>query len=197
MSQDNEYLDFGNDKKFMDPGINENVRLTEFEYESTENYECISCTYTRDDGATIKDKIFNNAPSSIRPFDNESQEDAIKRDRGSRNSKLRSIITNFVTEDQLIKAITAKKPSDFRAAALVYKSLLPANFDSIEGRLLLLYKNNGYLEVPKRVNINKANKVFSVNPADNLEPNVKNKSKLVSPNQTSSKEEEEVADWEA
>ena len=68
----------------------------------------------------------------------------------------------------------------------------PVNYDSIPGRLVLLYKSNGYLEVPKRVTATRCNMLFSTNDNDNMNLNSWAAKKLTLEQETKSKQE---TDW--
>lgn len=179
----NDYLVFEQPRKSLKPGINEGVVIKEIKYEMQPTFECCSITYAQGE-IEMTDKIFPVNDAHLYPYPNETEEQAKKRRLGEMNSKLQSIILNYTDKETFIERMTKARPSTFKEAIDVYISLLPANYNTVEGRLFVWYKDNGFLEVPKKVNYLKGKKVFTVNPADDLTIfNKANESRLIRPAQ--------------
>ena len=157
----NPYTTF--DKARMSPGINEGVVIKEMRYDATDKYEACSITFAKGE-AEITDKIFPPNPAWITPFENETPEAALNREWGAVNSKLKSIVLNFVDDATFQDRISKANPDSFKAAVDFYVSLLPANYAEIKGRLFTWYKKNGYLEVPRLTKSFKGNKLFTTDP---------------------------------
>lgn len=181
--QNNDYMVFDQPRKSLSPGINDGVVIKEIKYDMQPTYECCAITYSKGE-VELTDKIFPVNDNHLYPYDNETEDQARKRRLGEMNTKLKSIILNYTTEEEFIAKMSKAKPSSFKEAIDVYISLLPEDYNKKEGRLFVWYKENGYLEVPKKVNYLKGKKVFSLNPSDDLTIyNKANESRLVRPAQ--------------
>mgnify|MGYP001384059701 CR=1 FL=1 len=178
-------------KEYMKAGINENVVIKEFRYEFTEKYEACVIVYGMGE-ATMKDMIFPVKPEYANPLkrknretgeeEEETKDEAINRNWGYKNNKLRSIITNFVTDAQLDEAMNKAKPATYKEAIEVYVSLLPADFSTRKGRLFTWYKKNGFLEVPDRNDALVGKRLFTLDPENNMTISyAPNQSKLTRP----------------
>ncbi len=180
-----DFLNFGKEGSYVNPGINEGAKLLAFEYSANENAEALKLEFKVNGDNTFKRLIYNKLDNA-RPFSNESDEDAKKREIGSLNAKLRSILCNFVTEEQLIARLKEMKPTDFKSLIDCYKSLLPNDFSERTGRLVLVYKNNGFLELAQPYQV-ASRKFFSLSEKDNMNVIAKYQDKLKEP---SDKEEQ-------
>lgn len=164
-------IDFGGiavDKAFMQAGVNDNVFLESLTYESADTGNSVLIKFSSDSGATIQDKIFE---PNDRFKGDLSSEEHIQRQVNSINSKLRSILTNYVSEEDIVKKFTETKPTSFKDVIKIYEGLVPSNSRDLKGRLFCWYKSNGYLEVPKFTYATKGNRLFTLNPDVDLEVN--------------------------
>lgn len=157
------YIEEGGE--YLSSGINEGFSLRGIVYNPQETYEACDIEFIRGE-KIVRDRLF--APNGSRPRKDESEENALKREISSYNTKMRSIVSNFVTSEQITEAFKAKNPKSFKELVELYRDLLPPDVAEKTGRLIMWYKSNGFLEVPRFTNINKAEKIFSINPDEDL-----------------------------
>lgn len=157
-------------KQYMNAGVNEGVIIKDIKFESVPGRYEACAVYYHKDGADLKDMIFPVNPTYVTQIKDkvtgefiETMDQAIDRNWGYINNKLRSVITNYVTDEQLDAALNKANPTSFEQAVNVYVSLFPIN-NNIKGRLFCWYKKNGYLEVPQKTSALNGGRVFSVNP---------------------------------
>lgn len=186
------YLDFSDKIVYFNSGINENVFFKGLEHEMTEEYEAIVLNFENKEGKTFSDKMYLPSTGKVYTFGDESEMDALAREEKNFNTKLRSIFLNWATEVEILQHLQKENPTNTVELIAAYNKLLPANYDSIPGRLVLLYKSNGYLEVPKRVTATRCNMLFSTNDNDNMNLNSWAAKKLTFDLETKSKQE---TDW--
>ena len=161
-------------------GINEGFALRAITYNAEENYEACDVEFIRDE-KVVRDRLF--APNGNKPRDKEDQETAKKREIGDFNNKMRSYLTNFVTNEKITETFKIKKPQSFKDLVNLYSSLLPVDSIDKKGRLLMWYKSSGYLEVPKYTSINNAKKLFSIDEDEDLELKKNYQDRLIKPEQ--------------
>lgn len=164
-------IDFGGvaeNKVFMQAGVNENVFLESLTYEEAETGNSVLIKFSSDNEATIQDRIFE--PND--KFKGElSSEEHIQKQFNNLNSKIRSIITNYVTEEAVVNEFAKVKPQSFKDVIKIYEGLVPSNVKSMKGRLFCWYKSNGYLEVPKFTYATAGNRLFTLDPEVDLTVN--------------------------
>lgn len=141
--------------EYLKGGINENVFLKSFELVgvnwSNFSGNIIEVTVANDSGKIIH-KI-TPAESLFGFIDNsdataEEKEKRKKRAASDVTTWLRMFIAdNYCTREEWNAAM--KSVNSFESLYTACKQLLPANFDSIPARIILGYKDNGYLEIPK------------------------------------------------
>ena len=102
-------------------------------------------------GQEFQDRTFPVNPNSVRPrFDKqlgreETQEEATKRTYGEFNSRVKHIFTNFMSEEDFMSV----QADSFESYIKALTDLLPEDYDTKPGQIILGYNNKGYLEVPR------------------------------------------------
>lgn len=162
-------------------GINENVFLKKFELVdvNTPKYtgKALDISYGKDDGSEISDRLFPVDESNITPYGDDTKEEAVEKAYAKMNSKIMHIVCNFTaTEEQFRQAV--KAATDFTSYVNICASLLPSDFSTKKGSLIIGYNKNGFLEVPKSLKVTGA--FFSVDNKHKLQVN-ESRVKLTSP----------------
>lgn len=102
-------------------------------------------------GQEYQDRMFPVNPNSVRPrFDRsqgreETQEEATKRTYGEFNSRVKHIFTNFMSEEDFMGV----QADSFESYIKALTDLLPQDYNTKKGQIILGYNNKGYLEVPR------------------------------------------------
>ncbi len=93
-----------------------------------------------------EEKEINNEQEEVTP----AAEETVRKQAATEwNTWMRLCFSPFVGDAAYSAAMTAAKPATITAFYEAVKALLPADYTTKTGRVLLTYKSNGYLELPK------------------------------------------------
>lgn len=179
---------------YLKGGINENVYLKSF--------ELVSVNWSNFSGNIIEVTVANESGKivhKITPAESlfgfiDGDSNATAEEKEKRKKKAASDVTtwlrmfiadNYCTREEWNEAM--KSVNSFKSLYEACKNLLPENFSSIPARIILTYKNNGYLEIPKHW---QTGVFFTTKPEVNLV--VSDKITTVRPQQESNEVKEDV-----
>jgi hypothetical protein len=131
-------------------GINEDVTMQKFEYVSENNNEYVQLEFEKE-GSQIRDRIY--IPKDPRPMkkkggEMESADEAMIRDWGDVNTKIKHIITNYVSEEEFHTKFQTAAPKSFKDFILFCERLLPNGWKDMKGELIVSYNTKGFLSIP-------------------------------------------------
>lgn len=136
-------------------GVNSDVALVGFSKVATEYGDAVEVTFEKE-GKTISGRQYEVNPANVKPVTKyvknqpqmQTQEEAVTAAYQDFNSWVKSIVINYTTEEAYEEAMTSV--TDFDTFVEACKGLLPEDFATQKGNLVLTYNTKGFLAVPSK-----------------------------------------------
>lgn len=143
---------YGNVEETVSSGVGpvQGYRMTSYGVNDNGSLE-IHFTKSFESGKELTLRTWINPvdPERVTAFGDDTQEKAVAKAITKVNRTIKQIVRNYVDDDTYVAAM--KGVTDFNSLVEATKSILPDNFDQIEGTLVVGYKDNGYLSTPGRL----------------------------------------------